>query len=100
VLRNGNGEHDGRVRFVLSSSGHIAGIVNPPSPKSSYWTNDELGPDAERWLEGATSHKGSWWEDWSAWIEERAGARRPPPSLGSERHPPIADAPGSYVLER
>jgi polyhydroxyalkanoate synthase len=100
VLRNGNGEHDGRVRFVLSSSGHIAGIVNPPSPKSSYWTNDELGPDAERWLEGATSHKGSWWEDWSAWIEERAGARRPPPPLGSERHAAIADAPGSYVLER
>ncbi len=100
VLRNGSDGHDGRVRFVLSSSGHIAGIVNPPSPKSSYWTNDELGPDPERWLAGATSQQGSWWEDWSAWIEERAGARRPPPSLGSERHPPIADAPGSYVLER
>ena len=100
VLRNGSDGHDGRVRFVLSSSGHIAGIVNPPSPKSSYWTNDELGPDPERWLAGATSHPGSWWEDWSAWIEQRAGARRPPPSLGSERHPPIADAPGSYVLER
>jgi polyhydroxyalkanoate synthase subunit PhaC len=90
----------GGVRFVLSSSGHIAGIVNPPSPKSSYWTNDKLGPEPERWLEGATSHQGSWWEDWSPWIEARAGARRPPPPIGSEKHSPIADAPGTYVFEK
>jgi polyhydroxyalkanoate synthase len=94
VLRKGS------VRFVLSSSGHIAGIVNPPSPKSSYWTNDELVPEPERWLEGATSHQGSWWEDWSQWIEERAGARGALPPMGSVEHPPIADAPGAYVLER
>jgi polyhydroxyalkanoate synthase subunit PhaC len=90
----------GAVRFVLSSSGHIAGIVNPPSPKSSYWTNDKLGPDPERWLSGATRHQGSWWEDWSLWIEERAGARRQPPPMGTDVYAPIADAPGTYVLEK
>jgi polyhydroxyalkanoate synthase subunit PhaC len=89
----------GAVRFVLSSSGHIAGIVNPPGPKGSYWTNDRLELEPERWLEGATSHQGSWWEDWSPWIEDRAGARRPPPPMGSEKYSPIADAPGTYVFE-
>ena len=56
----------GDVRFVLSSSGHIAGIVNPPSPKSRYWTNDELPPDPDAWRAGATAHEGSWWEEWTA----------------------------------
>ncbi len=88
----------GDVRFVLSSSGHIAGIVNPPSPKSRYWTNDELPPDPERWRAGADVHEGSWWDEWTRWTGERSGERREPPPLGSERHPPLADAPGTYVL--
>ncbi len=85
------------VRFVLSSAGHIAGIVNPPNPKSRYWTRDEHPPAADDWVVSASEHEGSWWEDWAAWIELRAGERRAPPPLGSQSHPAIADAPGSYV---
>jgi polyhydroxyalkanoate synthase len=85
---------------VLSSAGHIAGIVNPPNPKSSYWTNENLPPDPEAWLEGATKHPGSWWEDWAGWIGERAGGMRTPPPVGSTDHPPSGEAPGLYVHER
>src|SRR5438067_8714878 len=88
----------GHVRFTLSSSGHIAGIVNPPSPKAMYWSNTDTPPDAKAWLAAATEHKGSWWEDWTAWIAERAGSRRAAPALGSAAHPPIDDAPGNYVF--
>ena len=87
-------------RFVLSSAGHIAGIVNPPSPKSTYWTNEELPADPDAWLEAATKHRGSWWEDWAGWIGDRAGEMKPPPPVGSTAHPPIGDAPGDYVHER
>jgi polyhydroxyalkanoate synthase subunit PhaC len=86
-------------RFVLSSSGHIAGIVNPPGPKSRYWTNEELPRDPERWLEGATQHQGSWWEDWAAWIGERSGGRREPPTLGGDGYEPLGEAPGTYIHE-
>jgi polyhydroxyalkanoate synthase len=85
------------ARFVLSSSGHVAGIVNPPNPKSRHWTLDELPPDPDDWVAGASEHEGSWWEDWTAWIEARAGERRAPPPLGSESYPIVSDAPGSYV---
>jgi polyhydroxyalkanoate synthase len=84
-------------RFVLTSSGHIAGIVNPPGAKRKYWTNDELPADPEEWLAGATEHSGSWWEDWTQWIGERAGDQREPPPMGSDAHPVLDDAPGSYV---
>ncbi len=163
----------GDVRFVLTSSGHVAGIVNPIGPsRRRYWTNDSLSPPVdspppppamvaagsplssagsapytagsapytagsappsppsgspssaagspssaagspssaasspppagspEAWLAGATEHSGSWWGDWAAWIAARAGARRPPPALGSEAYPPLGDAPGVYVHER
>jgi polyhydroxyalkanoate synthase len=89
-----------KPRFVLSSAGHIAGIVNPPSPKSAHWTNDDLSEDADRWLAGATKHQASWWEDWTTWIEHRAGGKRTPPPLGSAEHPPLDDAPGTYVHGR
>jgi polyhydroxyalkanoate synthase len=85
------------TRFVLSTSGHIAGIVNPPSPKAMYWTNDALPADSEAWLADATAHKGSWWEDWTEWISHRAGARRTPPTTGSPAHPALGPAPGTYV---
>ena len=88
----------GKVRFTLSSSGHIAGIVNPPSPKSRFWTNPKNPPDPKEWLAGAKEHEGSWWEDWAAWIGERAGSPRKPPAMGSKAHPPVADAPGTYVF--
>ena len=87
----------GKVRYVLSSSGHIAGIVNPPSPKSKHWTNESTPPDPQQWLNAAKEHQGSWWEDWATWIAERAGPRQQPPPMGSAAYPPIADAPGSYV---
>jgi len=88
----------GDTRFVLSSSGHIAGIVNPPSPKSRYWTNDELPSDPDAWRAGAELHEGSWWEEWTRWAAERSGGQREPPPLGSERHSPLGDAPGTYIL--
>jgi len=88
----------GDVRFVLSSAGHIAGIVNPPNPKSRYWTNDELPPDPNAWRTGAELHEGSWWEEWTRWAAERSGGQREPPPLGSKRHRPLGDAPGKYIL--
>jgi polyhydroxyalkanoate synthase len=87
----------GPIRFVLTSAGHIAGIVNPPGPKARLWTNDELPSDPNRWMASATEHKESWWEDWARWIADRAGARVAPPAMGSADHPPIGDAPGTYV---
>ena len=88
----------GSVRFVLSSAGHIAGIVNPPSPKSRYWTNDVLPAEPAEWRAGAELHEGSWWEEWTRWAAERSGGQREPPPLGSERYPPLAEAPGAYIL--
>ncbi|MBA3716604.1 MAG: alpha/beta fold hydrolase [Actinobacteria bacterium] len=85
------------VRFVLTSSGHIAGIVNPPSDKSSHWTGDEPTTDPEEWFASATRHQGSWWEDWATWAAARAGDRRKPPRTGSKTHPMLGDAPGTYV---
>jgi len=87
------------VRFVLSSSGHIAGIVNPPNPKARHWTAEGKPADPNTWLAGATEHQDSWWHDWSAWIAERAGSRREPPLMGSHEHPPLGPAPGTYVHE-
>jgi polyhydroxyalkanoate synthase subunit PhaC len=92
--------HGSDLRFVLSSSGHIAGIVNPPNPKSRHWTNGELPADPDDWLTDASEHEGSWWNDWAAWIGTRAGERQELPPLGSQSYPALADAPGSYVHTR
>jgi len=89
----------GRVRYVLSSGGHIAGIVNPPNPKAWYETAEECPLDESRWRAAASRHAGSWWEDWAVWGAERAGALVAPPPMGSAAHPAEADAPGSYVHE-
>ena len=91
----------GETQFVLSSSGHIAGVVNPPSKSAAYWIREELdaGPDA--WRQAATRHSDTWWNAWARWIASRAGERqKPPATLGSKKHPAIADAPGTYVTER
>lgn len=85
------------LRFVLTSAGHIAGIVNPPGPKRRYWTNDDCPTDPEAWLADAVQHAGSWWEDWADWIGHRAGRRRTPPAMGGSAYPVLDDAPGSYV---
>ena len=89
----------GRNRFVLSTSGHIAGIVNPPSPKAKHWVNDDALPaDPTEWLAGATLHDGTWWEDWATWTSTRAGPQLEAPSaLGSKAYPPMEAAPGTYV---
>ncbi|HJV12747.1 MAG TPA: alpha/beta fold hydrolase [Propionibacteriaceae bacterium] len=92
----------GEVRFVLSNSGHIAGIVNPPSPKSIHHVleGDQPLPDSpDEWLAAATTHPVTWWEDWAQWIGARAGGMRKPPRMGSRKYRPTTDAPGTYVLE-
>ncbi|MCY3863344.1 MAG: poly-beta-hydroxybutyrate polymerase, partial [bacterium] len=91
----------GHNRFVLSTSGHIAGIVNPPSPKARHWTNDQIPESPEGWLEDAEQHQQTWWEDWATWIGQRAGGRvDAPKQLGSEAYTPMEDAPGLYVKMR
>ena len=92
----------GDVRFVLSNSGHIAGIVNPPSPKSVYRVlegGQPLPADPDEWLAAAVMHPVTWWEDWATWIAAHAGPMRKPPRIGSRKYRPITDAPGTYVLE-
>ncbi len=89
----------GDVRFVLSNSGHIAGIVNPPNPKSKYYVgpDGELPENPDEWLAKATMHPVTWWEDWATWIEPRAGKQIKPPATGSKKYPALDDAPGTYV---
>jgi polyhydroxyalkanoate synthase len=88
----------GKTRFVLSSSGHIAGVVNPPNPKSKHWVNDSLPDDAHEWKANADLVNATWWQDWTAWIAERGGEMIPAPDHeGSDDYPPIEKAPGSYV---
>jgi polyhydroxyalkanoate synthase subunit PhaC len=90
----------GRVEFVLSNAGHIQSMVNPiGGAKASYREGPDAGPDPDRWLERSTEHRGSWWEHWAAWLTERSGDRRPAGAeLGSDAHPPLGPAPGTYVL--
>lgn len=90
----------GKVRFVVGGSGHIAGIIQPPSKGRGYWTNDKLAATTDGWFAQAEVHKGSWWSDWTDWLRERAGQQVVPPSLGSEKYPPLVPAPGTYVLEK
>jgi len=87
----------GDVRYVLSSGGHIAGIVNPPGPKAWHETADSCPAEALRWRAGAVRASGSWWQDWAHWASRRAGRLVPPPQMGSQRFPPLRDAPGEYV---
>jgi polyhydroxyalkanoate synthase subunit PhaC len=92
----------GKVRFVLSSNGHIAALVNPPgNPKSSYQVSDDNTLQASDWQRTATTEQGSWWPDYARWLADRSGElKSSPKSLGSRRHPIIEAAPGSYVLDK
>jgi polyhydroxyalkanoate synthase subunit PhaC len=91
----------GKVRFVLSTNGHIAALVNPPgNPKSSYRVSDDVTAEAADWEQLAATQKGSWWPDFASWLVERSGAEKPGPAdLGNERFRVIEDGPGSYVLD-
>ncbi|QIT54766.1 class I poly(R)-hydroxyalkanoic acid synthase [Aquisalimonas sp. 2447] len=92
------------VKFTLGMSGHIAGVVNPPSKnKYGYWTNTRTGKlpaDPDDWWEKAAFREGSWWPDWHKWLGQKGGAKVDARTPGSKKHPPIEDAPGSYVRER
>ena len=87
----------GNRRFVLTSGGHVAGIVNPPSSKSRLWTNEDLPADPDQWRAGAHEVAGTWWDDWLDWVRPRSGNLVPPPPMGNKRYPAGEDAPGTYV---
>ena len=90
----------GPVRFVLAMSGHIAGVVNPPSANKYGHFTGELAATPDEWLESATAHEGSWWPDWDAWVSEYSGGEVPPREPGAGALPAIEDAPGRYVKVR
>ena len=91
------------VRFVLSTSGHILGIVNPPAnpPKRAYWIAEpERNEHWEHWQERAEKRPGTWWEDWTQWLGERTGNLVDAYPVVNRKFPALADAPGTYVLEK
>lgn len=92
----------GKVEFVLSSSGHIQSILNPPgNPKARYQTSESMGEKALDWQENATKHTDSWWLHWQGWLGERAGKlKKSPTSLGNKAYVAAEAAPGTYVHER
>jgi polyhydroxyalkanoate synthase len=91
----------GPVKFVLAASGHIAGVVNPPTAvKYNYWTNGTLPKDPEAWLKIARQEPGSWWPEWGKWIAEFAGGTVPARRPGDGKLAAIEDAPGAYVKVR
>ena len=88
----------GPTRFVRAASGHIAGVVNPPDAgKYSHWTNDQLPPTPDAWLETATELAGSWWPDWHRWVSALDKAQVPARQPGAGKLKAIEPAPGSYV---
>ena len=92
----------GQSQFVLSSSGHVQSIVNPPgNPKMSYYVDGPVGEDPRAWRDGATEVRGTWWEHWVSWLAGLSGPMRPAPRHpGSDTHPVLEEAPGRYVFEK
>jgi polyhydroxyalkanoate synthase subunit PhaC len=90
----------GDSRFVLSTSGHIAALVNPPTnDKARFQVNTDNPASPQEWLATARTEQGSWWNDFVAWLQERSGPTKAAPRrLGARGLPPLADAPGTYVL--
>src|SRR5690606_15731793 len=83
--------------FILADSGHIAGVVNPPSSgKYRYWTGEAHPPSSDDWLYAAREHPGSWWPLWAEWLHEKSGEWTKPPRAKKTAPP----APGTYVRER
>jgi polyhydroxyalkanoate synthase len=90
----------GPVKFVLSASGHIAGVVNPPGGKYGHWENEKDPPTSEEWFATATSQPDSWWPAWERWVSQYAEGEVPARYPGDGRLKPVEDAPGSYVKVR
>ncbi len=92
----------GNIRFVLSNSGHIAAMVNPPSnPKATFRLAASTPPDHREWLAQAETVPGSWWPDYTTWLTERSGEmKQAPRTLGNASYKPLCPAPGTYVLQR
>ncbi|MFI4987718.1 MAG: class I poly(R)-hydroxyalkanoic acid synthase, partial [Alphaproteobacteria bacterium] len=90
--------YKGPVRFCLSASGHIAGVVNPPAAqKYSYWTSAKKAATPDEWLAGADQRPGSWWPEWAKWVAKHGGGKVKARVPGGGALKPIEDAPGSYV---
>lgn len=98
----------GPMRFVLGASGHIAGVINPPAKnRRNYWVHDasyqhtDIPGDPEAWLDQATQHPGSWWQDWSQWLAAQSGPQvKSRTKVGNTRYKPLEPAPGRYVKVR
>jgi polyhydroxyalkanoate synthase len=91
----------GKSRFVLSGSGHIAGMINPPAAnKYGFWTNEELPPSPDDWFAGAKQHQGSWWTDWRRWVTPYLGKEVQARSPGKGKLKVLEEAPGSYARIR
>lgn len=91
----------GDVKLVVSGSGHIAGVVNPPDKKKyQFWTNDKLDGDYEDWLASAEETPGSWWPNWHGWILDQDARTVAPRKPGGDQLNPIEEAPGSFVRVR
>jgi polyhydroxyalkanoate synthase subunit PhaC len=90
------------LRFVLSTSGHIAALVNPPgNPKASYRVSSADERDPDGWIAAAEQYSGSWWPEYSGWLAERSGGqKRARKNLGNKEFPPREPAPGTYVHDR
>lgn len=87
--------------FILSESGHIAGIINPPSKKKyGHYTNPELGLTVDDWYDAADKHEGSWWPRWDTWLSQKSGKKVSARQPGSEKNPVLAPAPGTYVVAK
>ena len=92
--------YSGPIRFVLAMSGHIAGVVNPPSANKYGYFTGEVAETPDAWIEAADAHEGSWWPDWDAWVSEHDGGEAPAREPGAGALPVIEEAPGRYVKVR
>jgi polyhydroxyalkanoate synthase subunit PhaC len=92
--------YSGPVKFVLSASGHMAGVLSGPGSKYGHWTNDNLPPSPDEWFADATPHRGSWWPVWDEWVTQLDSRRVPAREPGGGKLTIVEDAPGSYVRVR
>ena len=99
LIKGPSGTRANSRTFVLGASGHIAGVINPPSKgKRSFWTNAKVAATAQAWFDGATEHPGSWWTTWSDWLKPQGGKLvAAPKAAGNAKFRPIEPAPGRYV---